>query len=315
MKIELHIEALLYRYQCVTVPGFGAFLTEIQSAQWNENSNSFYPPKKLVSFNANLKNNDGLLANHITQSESITYEKAINAIENEVTIWLKNLQSNGKLTLKNIGDFSLNSESNIVFSPSDQVNYLTESFGLSSFIAPSIKRNIEFVKEEKVAVVQTEIVPELFKPEERYSNPYLKYAAVVAITLSVMGSIGFKIQQDRIATNTLLVQSEVQKQVQNKIQEATFFIDAPVSSVTLTVKDEKMPYHIVAGTFRLEANAEKICQELNAKGFKAKKIRPNNHGLFPVVYGSYSSYAEAQKAMSEIQESENPEAWLLIEDL
>ncbi len=315
MKIELYIEALLYRYQCVTVPGFGGFLTEVQSAQWNENSNGFYPPKKLVSFNANLKNNDGLLANHIAQSESITYEKAINAIENEITIWLKNLQSNGKLTLKNIGELSLNSENNIVFSPSDQINYLTESFGLSSFIAPSIKRNIEFVKEEKVSVVQTETVPELYKTEERYSNPYLKYAAVVAITLSVMGSIGFKIQQDRIAANTLLVQTEVQKEVQNKIQEATFFIDAPLPSVTLTMKDEKMPYHIVAGAFRLEANAEKICQELNSKGFKAKKIRVNNHGLFPVVYGSYPSYAEAQKAMSEIQESENPEAWLLIEDL
>jgi CCDC81-like prokaryotic HU domain 1 len=70
MKIESYIAQLLYRYQCVTVPGFGAFLTEIQSAQLNVNSNSFYPPKKLVSFNSFLKNNDGLLANHIAQAEN-----------------------------------------------------------------------------------------------------------------------------------------------------------------------------------------------------------------------------------------------------
>jgi hypothetical protein len=30
-----------------------------------------FPPKKMISFNANLKNNDGLLANHIAQSENL----------------------------------------------------------------------------------------------------------------------------------------------------------------------------------------------------------------------------------------------------
>ena len=55
MKIEKYIAQLLYRYQCVTVPGFGAFLTEIQSAKLNESTNSFFPPKKIVSFNSQIK--------------------------------------------------------------------------------------------------------------------------------------------------------------------------------------------------------------------------------------------------------------------
>ena len=73
MNLEYHISQLLYRYQCVTIPGFGAFLTDYQSAQWHEPSNGFYPPKKLISFNSFLKNNDGLLANHLAQIENITY--------------------------------------------------------------------------------------------------------------------------------------------------------------------------------------------------------------------------------------------------
>ena len=76
MKIEQYISQLLYRYQCVTVPGFGAFLTEFQSAQLDNNSDSFYPPKKLISFNPFIKNNDGLLANHLAQIEKINYETA-----------------------------------------------------------------------------------------------------------------------------------------------------------------------------------------------------------------------------------------------
>ena len=82
MNIEPYIAQLLYRYQCVTVPGFGAFLTEIQSAQLIESSNSFFPPRKMISFNGYLKNNDGLLANHIAQSEKTSYEYAVSANEN-----------------------------------------------------------------------------------------------------------------------------------------------------------------------------------------------------------------------------------------
>ena len=91
MKIEHHISQLLYRYQCVTVPGFGAFLTEFQSAQLDESSHSFYPPKKLISFNPFLKNNDGLLANHLAQAEKVAYETAVHAIQNEVSVWMNRI--------------------------------------------------------------------------------------------------------------------------------------------------------------------------------------------------------------------------------
>jgi hypothetical protein len=58
MNIEPYIAQLLYRYQCVTVPGFGAFLTEINRLSGLKSIH--FSPKKMISFNANLKNNDGL---------------------------------------------------------------------------------------------------------------------------------------------------------------------------------------------------------------------------------------------------------------
>ena len=128
MKIELYIAQLLYRYQCVTVPGLGAFLTEIQSAQVNESLNFFSPPKKRIAFNANLKNNDGLLANHIALAEKTSYEYAVSAIQYEVFNWKKALEENEVLPLKNIGDLRLNADKNIVFTPYDQTNYLVSSF-------------------------------------------------------------------------------------------------------------------------------------------------------------------------------------------
>jgi hypothetical protein len=324
MKIELYIAQLLYRYQCVTVPGFGAFLTEIQSAQLLENSHSFFPPKKLISFNSLIKNNDGLLANHIAQAEKTSYDYAVSAIEYEVLNWKKSLQENRTLSIKNIGVLSLNADNNIQFTPNEQTNYLAQSFGLTTFVSPAVKREIEMVKTEPVLEKTTAVVEEEkpifnFVPETRERSPYLKYAAIFVIGLAVAGSIGYPLYQNQIASETVLVETAVQKQVQHKIQEATFFIQTPIPAVTLSLKsnkeETKLPYHIMAGAFRSEANAEKRYNQLIAKGYKARVLGINKNGLYPVLYGSYSTFAEAEKEKNTITETDNPEAWILIQSL
>ena len=251
MNIAPYIAQLLYRYQCVTVPGFGAFLTEIQSAQLIESSNSFFPPKKMISFNAYLKNNDGLLANHIAQAEKTSYEYAISAIQYEVFNWRKALQENGLFAIKNVGDFSLNADKNLIFTPYDQTNYLSNSFGLAPFVSPKVKRELF---EQKIEALEDENVIPLI-PERRKTSAYLKYAAIFVLGLGLTGALVYPIYQQQIANETILVEQSVQMKVQNKIQEATFFIENPIPAVTLTVKEVKMSYHVVAGAFREEKNA------------------------------------------------------------
>jgi len=314
MNIEPYIAQLLYRYQCVTVPGFGAFLTEIQSAQLIENSHSFFPPKKMISFNSHLKNNDGLLANHIAQAEKTSYEYAISAIQYEVFNWKKALQENGLFSIKNVGNFSLNADKNLIFTPYDQTNYLTNSFGLSAFVSPMVKREIF---EQKIEALEEEKEVITFEPETRTSRPYLKYAAIFVLGLGLTGAIGYPVYQQQIAKETIIVEQSVQKQVQHKIQEATFFIENPVPAVTVTlaVKEKKMSYHIMAGAFRDEKNAQKKFKELSSQGYKARRIPQNKYGLFPVIYGSYATFAEAEKVSQEIQQTVNPDAWVLVESL
>ena len=314
MKMDLYISQLLYRYQCVTVPGFGAFLTEIQSAQLHQDSHSFYPPKKLVSFNGYLKNNDGLLANHIAQSEKMSYEVAVSVIENQVATWKSKLHDFGAIALKNVGELEVNSENNLVFTPYDAINYLTTSFGLTSYVSPAVKRE---VYKQEVAALE-EKAPIAFTPEKRSSNSFMKYAAIFVLGTGMLGAGGYfgnNYYQNKIQQETLAVQTKVQKQVNQKIQEATFFITNPLPTVTLTVSEEKMPYHIVAGAFRMESNAIGIYNKLIKLGYSARRMEQNKHGLYPVVYGSFASYSEAQKAMHKIQKTHNPEAWLLIQEL
>ena len=315
MKIELYIAQLLYRYQCVTVPGFGAFLTEIQSAQLNESSNSFSPPKKRIAFNANVKNNDGLLANHIALAEKTSYDYVLSAIQHEVFNWKKALEDNNILAIKNVGDIRLNGDKNMIFTPYDQANYLTSSFGLAPFVSPIVKR--EIFEKEIEAIVDTTTI-KMFPEETKASNPYLKYAAIFVIGLGIAGGIGYPMYQNQIAAETIIVETAVQKQVQHKIQEATFFIESPVHHVTLSVKSDKavkMPYHIMAGVYREEKNADKTLRILTNLGYNAKRIAPNKNGFYPVLYGSYATFAEAEKAKKEINIKHNPEAWILIQSL
>jgi cell division protein FtsN len=151
----------------------------------------------------------------------------------------------------------------------------------------------------------------------------LRYAAIFVLGLGVTGSIGYPLYQNQIAAQTLVVEGNVQKKVQNKIQEATFVIQNPLPAVTLAVDSAKvetaevklMPYHIMAGAFRSEANAKKAYNQLIKDGYKARMLSENKHGLFPVLYGSYATMGEAEKAQKEIQKGENPDAWILVENL
>src|SRR6476620_6286568 len=174
MNIEHYISQLLYRYQCVTVPGFGAFLTETVSASVNETNHNFFPPKKVVSFNSHIKNNDGLLANHIAQAEKLSYDEVVSKMESEVTLWKNKLQNRDFLIFKNIGLLKLNSENNIVFEGYNHTNYLAESFGLASFVSPNVKREVlkTLVTEESEKIaIDTEVIT----LETRRSNPFVTF--------------------------------------------------------------------------------------------------------------------------------------------
>ena len=310
MQIEKHISDLLYRYQCVTVPGFGAFLTETVSAHVTGSASSFFPPKKVISFNANVKNNDGLLANNVALQEKMSYELAVIKINDVVTEWTYLLQNRNRLALKNIGEISVNNEMNWVFEPSNTVNYLTDAFGLTSFVSPEITR--EKLKQEVEAL--EERAPIIFTPQRKRNYSYLKYAAVFTIMFGA-GTFGYKMYYDQqVMEQTLIVEKKVQEKVQQQIQEATFMLSNPIPSVELAIVEEKMPYHLVAGAYRSEENANKAIAELTAAGFENAKMLPlNKHKLYPVVYASFKTLNEAQSERRAIQKSHNAEAWLLID--
>lgn len=312
MQLETYISDLLYRYDCVTVPEFGAFLTHRVSGKIHETTHAFYPPKKVLSFNEQLQHNDGLLANYIADVEKIPYEVAVEKIAKHVKAIKSYLVEGETIAFENIGDLLLNSEGKINFQPSLHINYLTDAFGLSQFTSSNITR--EVYKENAEAIEN--VIPITITPEKRKSRPYLKYAAVAIIALAIGGFSASKYYVKTIENHNQLAQEEANQRLEAKVQEATFVIDNPLPAATLSIEKEQTGnYHIVAGAFRVEANSDKKVNQLRALGYKARKIGVNKYGLHEVVYASYSERLEALQALRQVKREHNSDAWLLVKAL
>jgi nucleoid DNA-binding protein len=309
MRIENYISDLLYRYQCVTIPGYGAFLTHRKSSRVHDSTNAFYPPSKIVSFNEQLHTNDGLLARYITDIEHISFEEAIEKLENLVVFWKTQLNKGEEVVLKNIGSFKYTPEGKLQFEPSYHLNYHTPSFGLSSFVSSSITR--EVLKKEVEEIEEN--VPVLFTPERRSRKPYLRYAAIAAITIA-LGATSYLFFQNYREQQIQLVEEQAVEKVEKTIQRATFFDTEPVllPSVELKVAKELSKYHIIAGAFRFKANADRKVKQLRAKGFDARQIGMNRYGLHQVSYGSFNEVPEALQFLRKIKRTESSEAWLFV---
>lgn len=311
MGTEHYIAELLYRYNCVIVPEFGAFLTQMKSAVINDTTNSFYPPSKIVSFNEQLSSNDGLLVSYMADAEKTSYEEMQQQIASVSQEWKKLMAAGERLSLSNIGQLWLNKEGKIQFQPSYQVNYLTSSFGLSSFVSTPVSR--EVLKEEVEEL--EEKIPFMITPETRKETrfrPYLKYAAVILLAIAT-GFTGYRLYNDK-ESNLVLAQQEAQQQVSKNIQEATFFNTAPLElpavSLNVITKKKKAVHQVIAGAFRIRENAEKKVLQLKKKGYNASYIGANKYGLHMVAYGSFEDTNEAINYLRKIKKSESPEAWL-----
>lgn len=156
MNIEKHISELLFEHDCVIVSEFGGFVCNYSSAGIHPSKHQFHPPFKKISFNRNLKNNDGLLANHLSVSEKISYSDSNRLISEYVQNMTKDLNSNKCFELINIGTFYIGEENTLLFEQDETMNYLPDSFGLSTFNFPIIKR--EPIERKIVKKLQDKVV-------------------------------------------------------------------------------------------------------------------------------------------------------------
>ncbi len=135
-----HIRTLLYEHDYVTVPNFGAFIANYLPSSFNEISGSLMPPQKRIAFNEILKQDDGLLATHISRRESVTIDEAKRKIQSFVTDIKDSLATEKSFSFDKVGNFVLNEENSLVFEPDRKNNFYSESFGFDSLFPRQIAK-------------------------------------------------------------------------------------------------------------------------------------------------------------------------------
>jgi cell division protein FtsN len=204
MKIASSIADLLFEHECVVIPGLGGFITKTHPASVHPVKHQFKPPHKEIVFNQHLRANDGMLLNHIAHKESLPYSEAKKRMDKFVLRCLEEMQVGRRINFRQIGSLSMDDTQQLIFDPDLSQNYLAESFGLSGFVSPAIKREtftkkleqqIKQQREEKSRKLNNDhpkkavIAPkkQVFRASKR-KNSYKKQLVFIGVLLVFMFS-------------------------------------------------------------------------------------------------------------------------------
>ncbi|WP_319499889.1 SPOR domain-containing protein [uncultured Draconibacterium sp.] len=173
MSFGKEIYTLLLQHDIVIIPGLGAFVSEYRPAEISDESDEIKPPSKTISFNGQLKNNDGLLVGHIAEKLHISHFNALVRIEKERDEMLFKLDKGDEVFVEGVGVLSHNDQGEIVFEAAEEENMLLDSFGLGamSISEPEpVEEPEEETPEEETTVEaeeETEEEPEVTEPEPK----------------------------------------------------------------------------------------------------------------------------------------------------
>ena len=282
-NLDSYVEDLLYRHQCVIIPEFGAFVSNRKVAEISANK-SFSPPQKELTFNSRLTYNDGLVAKHISEVEHTSYEEAQDYIKAVVAQWIQQLGAGEEITLANIGKFHKGGDDNLIFTPLSKENYLTDSFGMSSFTPNQIDKTKEENAPNTVlvgdnfekggALIENPNVSaeeaEAGKPKRKW-GVIVKYAAVAIVGLSAIGYAAYALLTPKENPTIAEVQTDparVEELLNEEIAKATYTPDIPLNATDIQVTKDP---NLVKKRKEEQKKAEQEAKEAERKAKEAEK--------------------------------------------
>jgi len=326
---EQYISDLLFKFDTVILPGFGAFVLKYKPATFDANTNQLLPPSKLVSFDVSQKNNDGILANYISEKEKISFFEACSTILNFVEDINKTLDSGNIVAIQKVGTFTKSTDNGISFTTDTSTNYNLETFGMGSVAAPSAIPSTNL----SATPLQSDAVNIIPLPKKRRIPKVAIWILIIVFVLGGSAAALFILKPDFIqdlkiselfnpADKKENPENKTQQKVPEKheIQKADLPKDTIITDTSLqknpvqnnqTIQNTTGSFYIISASFRIKENADNYVQTLKLKGYDSKAFFLDDKGLYVVSYNSYATKAEADEALLKIQSSENANAWIL----
>ncbi len=335
MQINLAIAHLLLRHNCVIIPSFGGFVANVSTAQINVQKGIITPPKKVLTFNTNLVNNDGLLANYLSKTEAISFDEANAAVLATCAEWKKDLGAGKRIEIEKVGFLYLDEERNLNFEQNRFFNLLLSSFGLESvhFVADEKQKfdvpETRTAQETITEVADKETLIEEKTPEltaETKADTLEKTASIVAINTPKKKISLWKVaaaavfiplafytfwipMRTDVLQSGILLSSDFNPFQQNKTkkytaQETNFEI-APLTFIPLNEQLQKLPKNVDLFAYHLDEykyvqlklnSSEKEDEKLVKTKESNKKTAP-----FQVITGCFSNENNAHFLVKQLK--------------
>lgn len=201
------VSELLYEHNCVIIPGFGGFVGNFKSTDFNDERLLASPNRKRVAFNQSLVENDGLLINALSKRKNISYDKAQHEVEIFVKFLNDRLAKYKNYEFKHLGSLYQNKEDKLIFVAYDGTNFHKKSFGLGEV---KVRRLSNAPVHQPAAVAtETKIVP--LEPATKTRKFYIPQIAASLAIVSVFAIMIWQIlhtnakdqlAEDKAAGNT-----------------------------------------------------------------------------------------------------------------
>lgn len=344
------ISDLLFLRDTVVVPGLGAFVKKPVSSKVNPVANHFAMPTSSIGFDPNLREDNDLIVNYLSEKNDIPEEEARKMLAVFVSDGFNLLKSGKKLELNGIGVLHYDWADDLVFEQDPTVNYNSDAFGLCDFtLEPvlrektkdEIKEEIEQQQKDKntPVTVDEKAVHEDDEEVERHFGwlwivlGLLLVAAGVVYGLHAFKVIRFPWDEEkpiRVLSGqpvpVTLPVYEWKWEWKEPVVQDTVVAEETLEQPEQTVQpdqpeqieqSEQQPtvapeanIRIIAGCFGQEENAARLTNTLKEKGYTGAFYELRNNKWF-VSFGRYATDEEAKAALREIRANTEYKAWIL----
>lgn len=343
------IGELLLHHDYVVIPEYGGFIVRKYAANVQSGLTQLAPPGRRISFNAQLKQNDGILEYWLQKHLKCSRETAAAELNLFTDYCQTILQVKKRLVFDGIGLFFISLEGQLCFEPEAGKNFDLNSYGLSPVVLNELALP---VKEEKQSTVfKDRVIPEPVAqqthaiPAVPVKRNYRRYAMLAVAGLAVMSVMTYLIgtypQKGAFTAGFWNTPVSVYTPVQynllgpvSKSESSSSFVANAEGYATLQLRDKTLvvnlassenaagqktnfdenftasPFKIVVGCFSVPENAKRLVKRLQQQQFKAYISGTNAKGMQVVSCGGYASKEEALEQLPLVKNT-CPNAWIM----
>ena len=319
-----HIAFLLRHHDCLIVPGLGGFVVQESHAARQADIYTFAPPGRIVSFNQELKHNDGLLIESYMRALKANYQDARLRVEADIEAMLSSLKESRSVSIKGVGIISINNEGLIDFQRNTGVLLNAAHYGLPEVrLLPLQQLKREAAPTPKQAADSESIY---FRVNRALLRNVAAAAAIITLVLCISIPVNTPINSEQMTAGflptftpiTVVNETTAEQPVTAATQEVENEVTEPAQTVQPTalieqpeVKPQGAYYYIIVASCPDAASAKSEVSRLKNKGFETAGVVTGG-GRSRIYSAKFATKQEADEKLDLYRQQLNRhDAWIL----